>query len=213
MKKAISRNGIILATFAIVATLVVAVVNELTKDRIAQQAQKQLLTTLNTIIDSSTYNNDIHTKCVVVNDEELLGTKENLSAYLALFDDQPVAAAIETIAPDGYNGNIKLFVAITISGEVSGVRVLSHQETPGLGDKIEIRKNSWITSFNGQILNNDNESQWQVKKDGGMFDQFTGATITPRAVVNAVKNTVIYFNKNQEQLFSQSTPCRSELDK
>ena len=213
MKKAISRNGIILATFAIVATLVVAVVNELTKDRIAQQAQKQLLTTLNTIIDSSTYNNDIHTACVIVNDKELLGTKENLSAYLALYDDQPVAAAIETIAPDGYNGNIKLFVAITTSGEVSGVRVLSHQETPGVGDKIEIRKNPWITSFKGQSIDNDNESQWQVKKDGGMFDQFTGATITPRAVVSAVKNTAIYFNKNQEQLFSQSTACQSELNK
>ena len=199
--------GIILATFAIVATLVVAVVNELTKDRIAKQAQKQLLTTLNTIIDSSTYNNDIHTACVIVNDKELLGTKENLSAYLALYDDQPVAAAIETIAPDGYNGNIKLFVAITTSGEVSGVRVLSHQETPGLGDKIDLRVDNWILGFAGKSVTQDNIEQWAVRKDGGQFDQFTGATITPRAVVNAVKSTTLYFNQNRDELLERSPSC------
>ena len=101
-------------------------------------------------------------------------------------------------------------VAINVDGSVSGVRVLKHKETPGLGDKIELRKSNWIKTFTGKIMTSDTDSRWHVVKDGGMFDQFTGATITPRAIVKAVKEAVIYFNKNQQTLFAKTSTCRGE---
>ena len=169
--------------------------------------QKQLLKTLNTIIAPERYNNEIYSECIKVNSLQYLGTKDDQMAYLAKKDGAPIAAAISTVAPDGYNGNIHLLVAINIDGSISGVRTLKHQETPGLGDKIEIRKNSWITSFKGKILQGEEDPLWKVKKDGGVFDQFTGATITPRAVVKAVKNTSIFFERNKQELFSTPSNC------
>ena len=119
------------------------------------------------------------------------------------------------IADNSYNNVIYqdcliLPSAINIDGTVSGVRALKHQETPGLGDKIEIRKSEWIKRFSGKKLANQNDSRWQVKKDGGMFDQFTGATITPRAVVKAVRHTVNYFNSHKDELFESASNCNFE---
>ena len=135
-----------------------------------------------------------------------------MPAYIATNAGQPVAIALEAIAPDGYNGNIKLIVGINTQGEVLGVRTLSHQETPGLGDKIDLRKSDWVMQFMGKRLNAEDDKQWLVKKDGGDFDQFTGATITPRAYVNAVKRAVWYFNNNQAQIFSQPLNCEIKHD-
>lgn len=108
---------------------------------------------------------------------------------------------ITAVAPEGYNGNIYLLVAIKIDGTLSGVRVVSHKETPGLGDGIETSRSNWILSFNGKSLDNLTNKQWAVKRDGGDFDQFTGATITPRAVVKAVNNALHYFKKNKVKIF------------
>jgi electron transport complex protein RnfG len=118
---------------------------------------------------------------------------------------QPVAAIFTSVAPDGYSGNIKLLVGILHNGVLAGVRVISHKETPGLGDAIEADRSNWILSFNEKSLQNPPLKQWGVKKDGGFFDSFTGATITPRAVVNAVKNTLLYFQENREMIFSATT--------
>ena len=117
------------------------------------------------------------------------------------FINQPVALAMEPVAPDGYGGAIKLLVAIAYDGSVLGVRVVNHQETPGLGDAIEIAKSKWVTEFNGRSLSNLDAKAWHVKKDGGTFDQFTGATITPRAVVKAVYHCLEYFKTNRDKLF------------
>lgn len=199
----IQKNSQILAIFAIVCTAIVGLVNELTKDRIKAQAQQQLLNTLHSIIEPSRYNNDITQDCVIINSSLLGGSKNgsnnkqtNQTAYIARNNSTPIAIAITSTAPDGYNGNIELIVAINMDNSISGVRVLKHQETPGLGDKVELRKSDWITSFEGKELLSENDSRWAVVKDGGMFDQFTGATITPRAIVKAVKNTLIYFKEN-----------------
>ena len=207
MRKAIQKNANVLATFAIVCTAIVGTVHLLTKDKIEQQKQQQLLDRLSQVIDPTSYNNEIIKDCTMVN---IGPTAQAHAAYIASYNDLPVAIAITATAPDGYNGNIDVIVGITTAGVVSGVRVLSHNETPGLGDKIELDRNSWITSFNGKKINGNPDSRWKVAKDGGMFDQFTGATITPRAVVKVVHNTVVYFNENKEALFNQPKNCEDK---
>lgn len=209
MRKAIEKNALLLALFAISCTAVVGVVNIFTKDIIVEQEQQQLLSTLNELIDSSTYNNSIVDECIIVTDPALGASPHK--AYLAKLNGQPVSAAITTTAPDGYNGNIEILVAINSEGVVNGVRTLKHKETPGLGDKVELRKSDWTLSFNDKKIIGENDNRWAVTKDGGMFDQFTGATITPRAVVNAVKRTVMYFNNNKTTLFSTEANCQRAL--
>jgi len=206
---AMSKNAQLLALFAVACTAIVGVVHLLTKDQIALQQQQKLLRNLNSIIIDSSYNNVIYQDCLVL-PSTALGTATAQKVYRARYNNTPVSAAITTIAPDGYSGNIELLIAINIDGTVSGVRALKHLETPGLGDKIEIRKSDWIKSFTGKKLANENDSRWNVKKDGGMFDQFTGATITPRAVVKAVRNTVNYFNTHQNELFESPSNCHIE---
>lgn len=216
MIKAIQKNSQLLAIFAIVCTLILAVVNELTKDKIAEQTERYLLKTLHSIIEPKRLNNDLYNECSLISDP-LLGTAEPQKLYIAKYNNTPTAVAITAIAPDGYSGNIHLLVAINTDNSISGVRTLNHKETPGLGDKIEEKKSPWINSFNNKIVESETDARWAVKKDGGMFDQFTGATITPRAVVNAVKNVSLYFQKNKGALLTNNSnientstnkPCR-----
>lgn len=205
MRKAIEKNAQLLALFAIACTALIALVDFLTKDKIIEQEQQQLIKTLSSIIDPSMHDNSMTQTCIIVEDEQL-GTAPQ-KAYLATNKGTPVAAAITSTAPDGYNGNIFLLIAINIDGSVSGVRTIKHQETPGLGDKIELRKSQWILDFSNKKILEENDNRWAVAKDGGMFDQFTGATITPRAVVNAVKRTTIYFNQHKTKLFNTAPNC------
>ncbi len=212
MKQAISNNARTLALFAIGCTALVSGVHWLTKDTIKNQEELQLLKTLHQVIDQNRFNNNLTQDCKFITDSQLLGSNEQQTAYIARLDEQATTVAITSVAPDGYNGKIKLLVALNVDGSLSGVRVINHQETPGLGDKIEIRKSDWIEDFVGKTVSEDNESRWAVKKDGGMFDQFTGATITPRAVVKAVKNTSLFFEKNQDTLLTNSGSCRGNND-
>ncbi|MDO6487649.1 electron transport complex subunit RsxG [Colwellia sp. 4_MG-2023] len=206
----IQKNSQILAIFAIVCTVIVGLVNELTKDRIQEQTQLQLLNTLHEIIEPSSYNNEITQDCVNIS-SPLLGSTQNTNivqkAYIARNNNSPVAVAITSTALDGYNGKIELIVAINIDNSISGVRVLKHQETPGLGDKVELKKSNWITAFNGKKLLSELDTRWQVTKDGGTFDQFTGATITPRAIVKAVKNTLLFFIENKNKVLTLPNSC------
>jgi len=207
MSNIISKNGLILAAFALVISAIVALTHQGTKVQIAEQETKQLLRILDQVIVKGSYDNELYKHCLVTNSLQFLGSTKDQRAFVALKGDQPVSIALETIAPNGYNGHISLIVGLTANGTVSGVRTLTHQETPGLGDKIEIVKDDWVLSFSGKQLKNHKDKRWLVKKDGGQFDQFTGATITPRAVVQAVKNTVIYFERNKEQLFNERARC------
>ena len=175
---AISKNTKILALFAIACTLAVGLISELTKDRIKAQEQQQLLRTLHSIIEPSRYDNDIANDCIMLSSPEL-GSNKIQTAYIARKSGQVVAVAMTSIAPQGYNGNINFIMAINNDGSVSGVRVLKHQETPGLGDKIEIRRSEWITSFAGKKILSEADNRWAVTKDNGMFDQFTGANHYP----------------------------------
>ena len=203
---AISKNSLILALFAISCTAAVAIVQLLTADRIEQQAQQKLIRQLNQVIQKDNHDNEMFLDCIVApedNNSDLLIDV----IYRARLNNAPTAAAIKTVAPDGYSGNIELLIAINTDGSVSGVRTLMHKETPGLGDKIERRKSDWIDSFSGKKVLDENDSRWAVIKDGGMFDQFTGATITPRAVVKTVRKTIEYFESNQERIFSTASNC------
>ncbi|MFA0628596.1 electron transport complex subunit RsxG [Vibrio sp. 10N.222.49.A3] len=209
MLNAIKKNGLVLAIFACASTGLVAVTHYLTKDQIKQQEQAQLLSVLNQVIPHDLHDNELFSACTLVQAEEL-GTEQAMPAYIAKLNGEPSAIAIEAIAPDGYNGAIKVIVGMKIDGTILGTRVLSHQETPGLGDKIDLRVSDWILSFAGKQVTESNLDRWKVRKDGGDFDQFTGATITPRAVVKLVKQAVQYVNQNNQALLAQPLNCGGE---
>ncbi|MBY5991918.1 electron transport complex subunit RsxG [Ferrimonas balearica] len=194
------KNGLLLALFGIACAGLVALTHEGTKAQIAEQQKRQLLNTLHQIIPDGLYDNELHNSCLSLHSPQYLGSRDPQQAFLATQAGEPVAIAIETTAPDGYNGDIHLIVGISWQGEVLGVRTLSHQETPGLGDLIDLRRSDWVTAFNGYRLEGEKDRRWAVKRDGGDFDQFTGATITPRAYVGAVKNALNYFNRNRDRL-------------
>lgn len=207
MKNSMIRNGFLLGLFALLCTAFVAIVNQQTADKIIEQQQIELRRTLHQLIPSDIYDNELTQHCILIHNEEALGIDAPLPAYIASYQSNPVAIAIEAVAPDGYNGNIKLIIGIDSQGTILGVRTLTHTETPGLGDKIDLRKSDWVLSFNQKSLNSEDSKRWKVKKDGGDFDQFTGATITPRAYVNAVKNVLLYFNENHEMLLQRPANC------
>ncbi|MDH5929363.1 electron transport complex subunit RsxG [Vibrio lentus] len=209
MLNAIKKNGLVLAIFACASTGLVAITHYLTKDQIKQQEQAQLLSVLNQVIPHDLHDNELFSACTLVQAEEL-GTEQAMPAYIAKLNGEPSAIAIEAIAPDGYNGAIKVIVGMKIDGTILGTRVLSHQETPGLGDKIDLRVSDWILSFAGKQVTDSNLDRWKVRKDGGDFDQFTGATITPRAVVKSVKQAVQYVNQNNQALLAQPLNCGGE---
>ncbi|WP_028864209.1 electron transport complex subunit RsxG [Psychromonas aquimarina] len=203
----ISRNALLLAAFAVVCTACIALVSVLTKPVIAQQEQRALLKTLNQLIPEESYDNDIYATCFTVTDENLLGSKEPQQVFIAKKDQDPVALFLEASTLRGYAGEIKILVGIYKDGKVAGVRVTRHTETPGLGDKVQLSKSNWINSFTGKFYHESEAHRWEVKKNNGDFDAFTGATITPRAVTLAVKDVLIYFQDNKQQLFSHPADC------
>ncbi|KAB8313541.1 electron transport complex subunit RsxG [Erwinia endophytica] len=204
MLDAIRKNGVTLAIFAAVTTGLTAVINTVTKSTIDHQTVLQQKTLLDQVVPPEMYNNAMQQECYLVTDPAL-GNGSPHHLYLARKDGQPVAVAVETTAPDGYSGAIQMIVGANFTGKVLGVRVIEHHETPGLGDKIELRISNWINSFNGVQLSGKDDKRFAVKKDGGDFDQFTGATITPRAVVNAAKRTTLFIETLPEKLASLPT--------
>ncbi|MEY4475340.1 MAG: hypothetical protein RL248_1107 [Pseudomonadota bacterium] len=209
MLKTMKRHGITLALFAAGTTGLTAVVNSLTENTIAHQAAQQQKALLDQVVPAERYDNNMQAECYVVTDA-VLGNSTPHRLYLARQGDKPVAAAIETTAPDGYSGAIQLLVGADFHGNVLGSRVIEHHETPGLGDKIDIRISDWISHFSGQHVEGEQDKRWAVKKDGGIYDQFTGATITPRAVVKAVKNTALYLETLPAKL-NKLPPCGENL--
>ncbi len=204
------KNGLLLALFAMAATALVSVTYQATRERIESQKQQQLRAVLEQLFPAASHDNDMYHDCTLLISEQFLGRKQPQHAYLASLAGQPTGIAIETTAPDGYGGAIDLIVGVQMDGTVTGVRTLAHKETPGLGDLIDLRRNNWINSFTGRSLSGAEDKRWAVKKDGGEFDQFTGATITPRAVVRAVKNTLLFYQTHQADLFNRPQSCRSE---
>lgn len=203
--KHMSKSALALAAFAITGTAFVALTFILTKDQIAENERQAIMRNLSALVPASQHDNDMFSDTTQLLNQELLGSKEPITVYRARQQGLPVAAIFEAIAPDGYSGKIKLLIAIHDDGTVAGVRVVSHKETPGLGDSIEFDRSNWILSFDGRSLFNPTQPGWRVKKDGGIFDQFTGATITPRAIVKAVYNCLQFFSQYKDEVFVEKT--------
>jgi len=199
--KQVLISGFLLWLFAVIGTSLVALIQQETVERIAANEKKVLLKNLYTLIPADQLDNDIAQDSKELEASPLLGTETKSLAYRARLQGQPVAVVFNAVAPDGYSGAINLLIGINQNGQLAGVRVVKHNETPGLGDGIETRKSDWILAFDEKSLEDPPPEQWKVKRDGGDFDQMTGATITPRAIVKAVKNSLVYFNQNRETLF------------
>lgn len=193
------RTGIILLVFAFVGTAILAFTHQSTEPTIARGQQAAKLALLSQVLPATLYDNDLLSSKKTVAPDDLLGTQQDSSLWLAQRNGQFSGAVLEAIAPDGYSGNIALLIGIDANGNVTGVRVTAHRETPGLGDYIERAKSAWIDQFAGKSLSNPLPKHWKVVKDGGTFDARAGATITPRAVVRAVKSALEYFAKHRAE--------------
>lgn len=195
------RSAVLLGVIALMGTTLLAAVNDLTHERIIEQEKLRTLQQLNEIVPVASYNNNLLEDVIEVDDEAFFQHPAPVTVYRARMDGQNVAVMMIVTAPDGYNGDIRLLAGIDASGTVLGVRVVSHKETPGLGDPIEIEKSDWILGFTNRSLQNPNRAGWAVKRDGGQFDQFTGATISPKAVVKTIHRALLYFEANKQTLF------------
>ena len=200
--KSMGFNSIVLALFALVTSLILATTNELTYERIEQSEREAAQRALLEIIPLERHDTDMLMDVQPVPEQywATLGLKKGGNIHIARDQGQPVAAIIPAVTPDGYSGAISMIIGINFNGSIAGVRVVEHRETPGLGDKVDLKKSDWILSFNGKSLVNPQASGWKVKKEGGDYDQFTGATITPRAVISQVLKTLQYFEDDRERL-------------
>jgi electron transport complex protein RnfG len=206
------RSSVLLGLIALLGTTLLAAVSSLTHERIVEQEKLRVLQQLNEIIPVDSFNNQLLGDRIVIADETSFHHQGPVTVYRARMDGQPVAVLMMITAADGYNGDIRLLAGINTDGSILGVRVVSHRETPGLGDPIEIEKSDWILGFTEKSLRNPASEGWAVKRDGGKFDQFTGATISPRAIVKTIHNTLKYFEMNRQMLFDTPSQTAAEDD-
>ncbi|MFT7389055.1 MAG: electron transport complex protein RnfG [Candidatus Endobugula sp.] len=206
MPASIGKNSILLFIFALITAGILASTYEGTKEKIATAERRAAEKALLEIVPQSRFDNDLllDTMTIPESAASYLGKVAGDNIYIARNNNAVVAVIIPAIAPDGYSGDVKMITGVNIDGTIAGVRVLTHKETPGLGDKIDYKKSNWITSFTGRSLTNTLPVQWAVKKDGGDFDQFTGATITPRAVVQQVQRVLQFVEENKVKIFTNN---------
>lgn len=196
----IQRASLVLASGVLIAVVSLMVVSQLTQSRIADNVQRINTESLNAILPTGPYDNHPLELAHWVT-AAALAPNQAVKIYPIYKNRKPYAAAITVVAPDGYNGAIQLLLGITENGTVSGVRVITHKETPGLGDDIEIKRSTWINDFTSKSLANTQTSLWDVKKEGGSFDAFTGATITPRSVIHAIQRALTWYSQHSDQVF------------
>ncbi|MFO1395204.1 MAG: electron transport complex subunit RsxG [Steroidobacteraceae bacterium] len=191
-----------LVAAAVAAAIAIAlVVHQWAAPRIAAHEHAARIARLTAVLGDTRFDNDVLTDAITVRDPELLGTDAPLPVYRARLGGRPVAALIEAVAPGGYGGSIVLLVAVRPDGRLIGVRVISHHETPGVGDRIEPRHSGWLSRFVGRALGDPPVGQWTLRRDGGSFDQYTGATVTSRALVGAVRDALRWFEVHRAQVF------------
>lgn len=201
------KNALLLGAFAAVCTALVSITYVLTADTIAKQEQQQTLAKITEVLNPQRFDNNPLENCVEAAYPSITGTDEIIPIYRATKQGQPYALVFQTQTKKGYNGLIKLIAAIDIDANVQGVRTLNHKETPGLGDKIELKKSDWILTLTNKQIRDAEDKKWFVKKDGGDFDQFTGATITPRALINQVRISGFEAKQQFSQLFALPNDC------
>lgn len=199
--------AILIAIAAALAALLTFVASS-TREKIARNELAWIQQRLNSLVPAELHDNDMLADRIAMASPDLLGISEPVTIYRARRGGQPVAAAIHTVAPDGYRGPIELLIAIRYDGTLIGVQVIRHQETPGLGDAFENRNADWLPRFRGLSLTRPPQQRWTVRKDHGDFDEFTGATITPRAIVKATRRTLEFFNAQRDAVFAPPAPQR-----
>jgi Na+-translocating ferredoxin:NAD+ oxidoreductase subunit G len=203
-----TRTAVILVVFVAAFTAALAVVYTMTKPAIDASAAEEKMRTINEVLPGALYDNELLTDTLTLPPTPELGQDDESIVYRGRLKGEPSTLVLETVATDGYAGKIRMLLAIRANGEVAGVRVTQHKETPGLGDYIEPKKdknkaNPWITQFDGKSLEKmPTPGEWKVKKDGGHFDSVAGATVTPRAVTKAVYKAVKFATENRERLFA-----------
>ncbi len=196
------RNGVTLAVIAGVCTSLVAGTFYFTEQRIEDNRQAWLERSLKPALAGLMYDSDVTESVVVLEPPHDLPGNDPALIYRVYSGDEPVAALFAVTARDGYSGPIRVLVGVELDGRISGVRILEHRETPGLGDGIEHDKSDWDRQFLGRSLSDPSIERWAIRRDGGIFDQLSGASVTPRAVISAVRDTLVWFEANREQVFA-----------
>ena len=194
------KHSVILGTFCLGFGLLIALTDQVTVDDIAARALEDKQNSLAQVIPNQIHDNNLVKDTLTAKDAR----GHDITVYRARKDGQVTGVAYE-IYGSGYGGEIRLMMGVSAEGHILGVRVLAHKETPGLGDKIEVKKTSWITRFDGLFFGNPAIERWKVKKDGGIFDQFAGATITPRGVVTAVRTGLGWFDEHKAEFLDTSS--------
>jgi electron transport complex protein RnfG len=195
-------SGIVLATVAAICTALVTITHRLSAPRIAENEKAYLEQSLRPALANVFYDNDLSESTLVLPPPHGLPGNETATVYRLYAEERPAAAVLVVTARDGYAGPIRLLVAVEYSGKLTGVQILEHNETPGLGDLIEASRSDWLKQLEDVSLEDPPRDRWAIRRDGGAFDQLTGASITPRAVVRAVKETLLYFEANRDEIFA-----------
>lgn len=198
----IIRGGMTLAVIAAVCTALVAATYTITHERIAANERALLEQSLRPVLAGLSFDSGVAESRLTIPAPHALPGSGDATVYRVYSGQTPVAALYVVSARDGYSGAIRLLVGVRADGEISGVHVLAHRETPGLGDQVESSKSDWVRQFVGRSLADPAIAQWKIKRDGGAFDQLTGASVTPRAVVKAVRRTLEYHAVYADRIFA-----------
>lgn len=196
------KSGVTLAIIGAICTTLVALTYQTTEQRIEDNEKAWLERSLEPALSGIAYDSGISDSKITLPPPHGLPGSEDALIYRVYTKGEPVAALFVVSARDGYSGPIRLLVGIETTGRLTGIHVLEHSETPGLGDGVETAKSDWARQFTGRSLLDPEPEGWQIKTDGGQFDQLTGASVTPRAIVKAVKETLLYFDRHRDQVFA-----------
>lgn len=207
-------NAYTLGAFAVAAALILGSVYVGTKDRIDASRTLAEQKALLEVIGDYPHDNQLLADQLELtpNELEIFNVGESSQIYVIRNQSRVTGFIFPTVAPDGYSGDISILVGIDISGRLLGVRVIEHKETPGLGDKVDTKKSDWILDFAGKSLTNPSIENWAVTKDGGEFDAFTGATITPRAMVNRVRSVLEYYDSARPSLIERAVLSSDQVE-
>ena len=202
MSGGVIKGGVTLAAMAAICTLLVAATYQLTADRIAANERAWLERSLEPALSGVFFEGSVTESKVVIPPPHDLPGNDTAIVYRVFAEEAPVAALFAVTARDGYAGSIRILVGVGIDGTVTGVRIVEHRETPGLGDRIDQSRSDWVYQFDGRSLGNPVKANWLLEVDGGEFDQLTGASVTPRAVIKAIRDTLIYFDAHRDEIFT-----------
>ena len=203
---------VLVAAVIVAAWLAVKNADEWSRGHIAANERTRVVARLNSVLEPALRGRDLITTRLGVTDAALLGSSDPVDVFVITDAGEPVAVLFASVAPHGYNAAINLLIGVSPAGSVTGVRAVRHRETSGLGDAIDAAKSDWIEQFKDRTLADPAAALWAVKQDDGQFDAITGATVTSRAVVGAVKNALLYFEQHRSELYAAAAAAAAAAD-